>query len=295
MSEASITPNLIIPGFPKSGTSSLYYYLSQHDEIDGVDSKEPHIFTSDERYERRAEILSDQFDQNRSCTYRLDASTTYMISPGAPHRIHELAPDCELIVIARDPIERVFSHYNWLWCNGFVEKDFKTEVSEWAEREFDPTVRFGRNYKYYVQFSSYGEQMDRYLSVFNRSQMHFLTTEALKNDPQQVLDQCFDFLGLQAPSTVDTRRRNVTRAKEVTLLPSLLSRVRRIIPNRLTNALPMQPVTSVVKSWFTERRVPKSFGESEEAFVFEFLEGDIRKQQELGILSDRWTTTAKYL
>jgi hypothetical protein len=294
MNGNSITPNLVIPGFPKSGTSSLYHYLCHHDEINGVEGKEPHIFTSKKRFEQRAEILSDRFDASRSYSYYLDASTTYMISPGAPHRIHEVAPDCKLIVIARDPIERVFSHYNWLWCNGFVEKDFKTEVREWTGRKFDPTVSIGGNYKYYIEFSAYGEQMIRYLSEFYCSQILFLTTEALKNDPQQVLNQCFDFLGLQAPSTVDTRRRNVTRAKEIIRTPSLLSRARRIVPNHLMNALPTQLVTSTVKSWLTETREPKSFGESEEALVFEFLEDDIRKQQELGIFSDRWSTTAKY-
>lgn len=279
MSTAPITPNLIIPGFPKSGTSSLYHYLSQHGEIDGAACKEPHVFTSEERFEQHEDVFEGLFNAHHSCMYRLEASTTYMISPDAPRRIHEVVPDCALIMIARDPIERVFSHYNWLWCNGSVEKDFESEVREWADQEFDPAVHFGGNYKYYISFSAYGEQVERYLSVFDRSQILFLTTEALKNDPREVIDRCFDFLGLQAPSTVDTQRRNVTRAKEITKLPSFLStarnglsRIRQVVPQRLVDALPTQKVKSTVKPLFTEMREPRSFGEAEEALVFDLLE-----------------------
>jgi len=297
-----ITPNLIIPGFPKSGTSSLFHYLKQHDEVEGAAHKEPHLFTSEADFERRADILAGLFDASRSCTYRLEASTTYMISPSAPHRICEIAPDCRFIVIARDPIERVFSHYNWLWCNGTVEKDFEAEVQEWAGREFDPTVHFGGNYKYYVEFSAYGQQMDRYLSVFDRSQILFVTTEALKEDSRQVVTRCLDFLGLQASSAVDIQRRNVTRAKDLTRLPSVLSRARdglahiqKVVPQTLLDVLPTEQIKSTIRPLFTERREPKSFGEAEEALVFDLLEDDLYKQQELGIFSDRWSTTAKYL
>jgi hypothetical protein len=286
-----ITPNLIIPGFPKSGTSSLYHYLTQHDDVDGVARKEPHVFTSQDRFDRRDEILDGRFDSSRSYAYRLDASTTYMIAPGAARRIRSVAPDCRLIVVARDPIERVFSHYNWLWCNGFANQDFKTEVRQWNERSFDPEVRFGGNYKYYVEFSAYGEQMKRYLNVFDRSQLLFLTTEELKEDAQQVTARCFDFLDLAPPSTVDTRRRNVTTANEVTDVPPLLSRLRRALPDRLADVLPTQQV----RSWFTETRQPKSFGDEEEELVFTLLRDDIRTQRELGIFSERWSTTAKYL
>lgn len=302
MNAEPITPNLIIPGFPKSGTSSLFHYLQQHDEINGAAHKEPHVFTSEANFERRSDILSGLFNASRDCTYRLEASTTYMISPGAPRRVCEVAPDCRFIVLARDPIERVFSHYNWLWCNGTAERDFEAEVREWAGRKFDPTVHFGGNYKYYVEFSAYGEQVERYLSLFDRSQILFVTSEALKDNPQEVLGRCFDFLGLKTPPAVDTQRRNVTRATEITRLPSFLFRLRNelthiqeVVPQPVVDALPTQQIKSILRPLFTEKREPKSFGEEEEALVFNLLKDDLYKQQELGIFSARWSTTAKYL
>ena len=39
-------PNFIISGFPKCGTTSLHYYLSEHPDIYMPDQKELHFFTN---------------------------------------------------------------------------------------------------------------------------------------------------------------------------------------------------------------------------------------------------------
>lgn len=287
----SALPNLIIPGFPKCGTSSLYYYLSQHEEVDGVEGKEPHVFTSENRFNHRNEIFSGRFSEDRNPAYRLDASTTYMIAPDAPHRIKKASPDCKFIIISRDPIERVFSHYNWLWCNGYIEQDFVPEVRDWESSRFNPNMSFGGNYKYYVEFSRYGEQMKRYLDVFGPDRILLLTTEEMKEVPQQVLNRCFEYLNLTPPEEIDMEQRNVTEEKELTNIPNVLSQFRSAIPDSLAQRLPRK----WVKSWFTKTVKPKTFGEEEEAFVFDLLRDDIRKQQALGIFSERWSTAGKFI
>ncbi len=44
MSERMITPNLFIAGAPKCGTSSLYFWLSDHPEVCASTPKEPFYF-----------------------------------------------------------------------------------------------------------------------------------------------------------------------------------------------------------------------------------------------------------
>ena len=287
----SVSPNLIIPGFPKSGTSSLYYYLSQHEDIDSTGPKEPHVFTLKNKFNRRREIFLSLFNEERDCTYRLDASTTYMVCADAPRRIQRVVSKPKFIVVARDPIERVFSHYNWLYCNGYVEKDFIPEVREWDTSGFDPSINFDGNYKYYVEFSRYGEQIERYLDIFDRDRILVITTERLKEAPQKVLNECFDHLGLSFPKCINTAPQNVTKANELNNVPDLLSRLHSSIPNSITQRLPKD----WLKSWSTRTVEPKSFGEREESFVFELLRDDVRKQRGLEIFSDRWVTTCKYL
>ena len=60
-------PNLIIPGFPKSGTTSLHNILCQHKDITGVPiqgengfRKEPHTYTFDLRYTKRAPVACNE-------------------------------------------------------------------------------------------------------------------------------------------------------------------------------------------------------------------------------------------
>ena len=40
-------PNLFIVGAPKAGTTSLYYYLKQHEDINMSEIKEPNFFSNE--------------------------------------------------------------------------------------------------------------------------------------------------------------------------------------------------------------------------------------------------------
>lgn len=288
-----VYPNLIIPGFPKSGTSSLYHYLSQHPDIDGIKGKEPHVFSREGQFERREEIFGRQFDTSASFAHRMDASTTYMITPEAPARIERTVPNPRFVIIARDPVERVFSHFNWLWCMGEINNDFCTEILEWEEKPYHPDAHFGGNYKNYVAFSRYGEQLQRYLDMFGRDQILYLTTESLKTSTETVLRECFDFLNLDPVREVDTRPRNVTQKNEVVNAPGFLIRLRQMLPDSFSASA--FPPARYVKDWFSTTYEPKTFGMEEEQLVFDLLEDDIRLQEKMGILSDQWVTTQKYL
>lgn len=267
-----VHPNLIIPGFPKSGTSSLYHYLSQHPDVDGIKGKEPHAFSRAKQFQDKEKVFKKGFDTSASFMYRMDASTTYMITPEAPRRIKRTTSSPKLIVIARDPIERVFSHFNWLWCMGQIENDFRTEILQWEKKPFHPDVHFGGNYKNYVDFSRYGEQFQRYLDVFDRDQILYLTTESLKESTGAVIYKCFDFLNIDSITEIDTRRQNVTQKNEVVKAPSLLLRVQQTLPDVLFSFLP----TGYVKSWFSETYEPKVFDEDDEQLVYDLIEEDIK-------------------
>ena len=52
-------PDFIIPGFAKSGTSSLHEYLNQHPSIKMSTIKEPHNYSNMKRYEQRLDLFSE--------------------------------------------------------------------------------------------------------------------------------------------------------------------------------------------------------------------------------------------
>ncbi|RRO13335.1 sulfotransferase domain-containing protein [Flavobacteriaceae bacterium 14752] len=165
------TPNLIIPGFPKSGTSSLFDYLCQHPDIFHPRVKEPHTYAFDDRYKNRFTNQGDfNFKKiyNKSQTYKFipDASTIYLISKHALKRINdEEHNNLKIIIMARDPIERVFSHYNWLRMLGYKQLKFKIEINKELKKTFHPENHIGANYKNYVEFSKYGKQLKKYFDL----------------------------------------------------------------------------------------------------------------------------------
>ena len=80
-------PNLIIPGFPKSGTTSLHNILCQHKDITGIPRKggssfikEPHTYTFDRRYAKRAPVTCSEKYLIDALIFVLQSSTTSKFS-----------------------------------------------------------------------------------------------------------------------------------------------------------------------------------------------------------------------
>ena len=110
-------PNFIIVGAPKAGTTALYHYLNQHPKVYLSKIKEPGYFrsfipeniiplpiTSKEKY---LELFSDVKKEVAVG----EASTVYLNDPGTVKIIHDAIPDCKIIIMLRDPIERTYSSY----------------------------------------------------------------------------------------------------------------------------------------------------------------------------------------
>ena len=111
-------PNLIIAGVHKAGTSSLYYYLSQHKSINASDKKELHYFTPI-RYGNKMESFESYLKHfsplEGDVKYNLEASPSYLYGGTAiANEIKSVLDNCKVILILREPSERLLSFYNHL-------------------------------------------------------------------------------------------------------------------------------------------------------------------------------------
>ena len=109
-------PDFIIIGAQKSGTSSLYYYLSQHPNVKPALKKEVHYF--DLNFEKNVLFYRMQFPLifNRLNIFGKkyvtgEASPYYIFHPHVARRISKIIPSVKIIVLLRNPIDRSFSHY----------------------------------------------------------------------------------------------------------------------------------------------------------------------------------------
>src|SRR5205809_6736903 len=112
--------NLIIPGFGKSGTASLHSYLALHPDICMSEPKEPGFFAISEAWRRGPEWYDTFFDDDGKprCWYG-ESSTIYSIWEPALKRIKESLHSPKFIVLLRDPVQRLISHYKWYWAYGW--------------------------------------------------------------------------------------------------------------------------------------------------------------------------------
>lgn len=201
-----VAPNLLILGAAKSGTSSLYRYLSEHPDIFMSPFKEPTFFVwADRDYdiqgpgvERVGRGMIDDlhsylelFSNSRNERIRGEASTGYLHTPGVAERIRHYVPEAKLMAILRNPVDRAYSAFLHARRNGFEPiSDFEQAVEAEPERVKNRWIGL----TLYTTVGMYAEQLERYLAVFPSEQIRVYLYEDLVRDPIPLTQDAFRFL-----------------------------------------------------------------------------------------------------
>lgn len=201
-----MSPNFLIIGAPRTGTTHLYKGLRQHPEIYMSDFKEPMFFAYEG--ESHAATIADWdsyqklFDHAQGQKAIGEASTLYLWKDSAPGNIYRHLPEVRLIAVLRNPVERAFSQYTFQrlleveTCETF-EEGLEAEAS----RAEDPKVS---DFFRYVEVGLYADQIARYQALFAPDQLKFVLNDDLDRDQSQVFQDIFRFLGVD-----DTFRPNL--------------------------------------------------------------------------------------
>lgn len=203
-------PDFIIIGAPKCGTSSLYYYLSQHPQIKPCIKKEINFFNGgkDPNIDAYAEGLNWYrafFPLNLGRQQRFltgEASTLYMFNPLVPERIHKHLPDIKLIALLRNPVTRAHSQYfhelrkgreNLSMMDAFLAEE--NRISK-ALKENDYRSPDLLNYSY-LKKGLYAEQLERYFQYFSRDQVFVLQSEFFFRKTNEAMKLVWNFLDVE--------------------------------------------------------------------------------------------------
>jgi hypothetical protein len=112
-------PDFLIIGAQKSGTSSLYNYLTQHPDVCPALVKEIRYFNK--YFSKGTNWYRGHFPSSLYISYvnkisgrdmiTGDGTPSYLSDPYVPRRVFEVIPQVKLIVLLRNPVDRAYSHY----------------------------------------------------------------------------------------------------------------------------------------------------------------------------------------
>lgn len=189
-------------GTQKGGTTALFNALSRHCNLCLAERKELHLF-DDERIDWSKPDLSLALDEFRPQTDGAllgDITPIYAYWPNSLERIAEYNPKARLVFLMRHPSYRAYSHWKMETKRGNDTLDFKTAISpEGRQRVSASPGGIHRVYSY-VERGFYAEQIRRMLDLFPKEQILIRTTDELWTDPDRVLCDIQNFLGVEVQS-----------------------------------------------------------------------------------------------
>ena len=131
------TPNFVIVGIMKSGTTSLADLLSANEQI-FIPEKELHFFDNygghKDRWSLGLSWYKKQFLNASSAQLIGEKTPTYSYLNDVPKRIFETLPNVKLIWIFRNPINRTYSNYWHAVISGIENKSFNYAINNESKR-----------------------------------------------------------------------------------------------------------------------------------------------------------------
>jgi len=245
-------PNFLVIGAPKSGTTSLFHYLSQHPDVYLPVRKELHYFSyaqiaanvagprddvvlpalcaGREEYERH---YSD-VDRQRAVG---EISPSYLYYDEVRESILRELGRVRIVVLLRNPVDKAFSQYMHLVRDGRESLSFAGGLHAEQHRREQHWSDLWR----YAESSLYAERVANYIATFGRENVRVYLFDDLTERPDDVMHDLFEFLELDPGVRCDTsrvyNRSGVSRSRLLSAFMAehnpLKTALKRVVPERL--------------------------------------------------------------
>jgi hypothetical protein len=207
-----ITPDFILVGAQKCGTTSLYHNLTKHPNVMPCFVKEVHYF--DVNFSKGIIWYQSHFpsrvykyiqQRGKQPAVTGESSPYYLFHPHAPRRVSEVMPRVKLIAILRNPLQRAYSHYHHEVRMGFETLSFEDAVEQEQERLLGEREKmiadedyYSFNHRHYSYLSRgiYVDQLMNWMRWFSRDQILILKSEDFYQDSRSVMKRIAAFLEL---------------------------------------------------------------------------------------------------
>jgi hypothetical protein len=195
-------PDFFIVGAPKCGTSALTHCLNQHPEIFMPEGRDPTYFGSD-LYKENPPSLSDYlsfFERAGSARRVGETSVWYLYSKRAAAEIEAFDPDARIIIMLRNPVDKMYSHHSQLVYSGNEDiENFEAALGAEPYRREGlriPQTNHRPEGLLYREAARFAGQVERYLNVFGRERLHVVVYGDFHHDAPATYRRILEFLGV---------------------------------------------------------------------------------------------------
>ena len=213
-------PDFLIIGSQKAATTTLHSYLSKNTNIQSSKIKETQFFNMN--YDRGIKYYKSCFPIKRNDKLTFETTPDYIDHPLAPKLCHQLLPNVKLIVTLREPVERAFSHFNFVQGYSNEEKEISFEEGLKLEqtrinKAFDliysdryNSARMFSNYGY-LRKGEYANHIINWLEYYPIENFHFVDFKDIINDINAVTHKICNFLKIPFQEVSQQKKMNVTK------------------------------------------------------------------------------------
>ncbi|MFK7859424.1 MAG: sulfotransferase [Granulosicoccus sp.] len=202
------TPNLLLIGMPRCGTTALAAAMNKHPDIHVSDPKEPHFLATFEATQKITGLGSESFSEQRQYSpekwaslfaagnekWQVDASVSTASYPETSIRNikKHCAPDTRLIIALRDPVERAYSSYMYCLSRGWETETFESSLAKENQRHNEQWQHLW----HFTRLGYYEQRLKPFYDNFPHSNIHIIIAEEFLTQPDPVMEKLFTFLDI---------------------------------------------------------------------------------------------------
>ena len=275
-----MTPDFIILGAMKCGTSTLATQLGAQPGIFMTDPKEPNFFSDNSIYANGTDWYAELFASAQPGDIKGEASTHYTKRPDLPEtlsRMTALLPDVRLVYMIRNPITRISSHYIHEWSQGILSGSIANALQTHAAL---------------IDYGLYGWQIAPYIDAYGPDAILLTSLERMKADPKGELARVARHIGYDRETAWrDDRSVTNVSAQRSRKLPAH----DLIVDHPVATVLRRNLVPKSVRTWIRESRQYKGRPEIPDEILPDLQARFLKDREELaGFFPDDPSLNASY-
>lgn len=274
-----IIPDLVVGGAPKSGTTSLFMWMSESPEVIPSSKKETNflldreswLFNSDSYLNKGVDGYTRFFGERKSGQLLMEGCAVYLYSETA--RKFFSNKNTKVVFVLRNPVERVKSNYNYFFKVNQSDKDITYE--EYIDALLNgELISENEQVSQALEHGNYALYLQRWYEDLGKDRVKVVLLDDLKANPDSVVKDICEWTGIST-DFVDSLVFNVDNASY-----AAKSKVFHVVARFLSGLLPDGKLRNKIKNFYISINGKRSNEESPNAkLVSHYREKNMELEQ----------------